>query len=127
MDYNPEADEINDEDLQAAASLYDRLTKEKKVERWEMNLNHATGRYEIGTPDAIPFCQFAEVSGEERARLMTAAPDLLKTLEETLHALLAHIRGDARRTGVSEQNYCPCHENEVKNARAAIAKAKREA
>lgn len=32
MDYNPEADEINDEDLQAAADLYDRLAKKHPLE-----------------------------------------------------------------------------------------------
>ena len=29
-DYNPEADEINDEDLEAAADYYDRLIEEVK-------------------------------------------------------------------------------------------------
>jgi hypothetical protein len=50
------------------------------LERWEMELNHATGRYEIGTPDAVPYCQFAEVNGEERARLASTAPALLAGL-----------------------------------------------
>lgn len=54
------------------------------MERWELVFNEATGRHEIGTPDAIPYCQFAEVSGEERATLMHAAPDLLGALEDII-------------------------------------------
>jgi hypothetical protein len=47
------------------------------IELWEMEFNYATGRWEIGTPDAIPYCQFAEFNNEARARLATAAPELL--------------------------------------------------
>lgn len=56
------------------------------MERWELVFNEATGRHEIGTPDAIPYCQFAEVSGEARAKIMVAAPVLLKACEDLLFA-----------------------------------------
>lgn len=56
--------------------------------------------------------------------LLTTAPDLLASLIETLRALEAHLDDATRDAGLGHRSdLCPCHDNEVRRAKAAIAKA----
>lgn len=57
------------------------------------------------------------------AALLAAAPDLVAALRETLRALEAHTREDAKRNGLSVSQVCPCHGQEISRAHAALDRA----
>jgi hypothetical protein len=58
------------------------------------------------------------------ARLIAAAPDMLEALIETLRALEAHLDESCRDHNLKHRDIlCPCNQNEVVRAKAAIRKA----
>jgi N-acetylglucosamine-6-phosphate deacetylase len=58
----------------------------------------------------------------DNARLIAAAPELLKTLQGVLRCLKAHIAADEKRSNIAREHYCPCTKGEVTEADALIAK-----
>lgn len=56
-------------------------------------------------------------------RLEAAAPDLLTALREVVRCLGQHIADEAAARGIPPERVCPCTEFQLKEARAAIAKA----
>lgn len=55
--------------------------------------------------------------------LHAAAEEMRAALQETLRALEAHLDDDTRHANLKHRDLlCPCNENEVKRARALLAK-----
>ena len=104
---------------------------------WQVASHHArgygatitreNGAHSEAVVDVVDFNDYhrdAEVAAN--ARLIAAAPEMLKALKNTLRALVQHIEDGAKRDGISLDQLaqlCPCWDEEVQEARAAIAKA----
>lgn len=58
---------------------------------------------------------------EANAKLIAHAPAMLEALEKTLRALESHLDSATRDAELSHRGLlCPCHDNEVKRARALL-------
>lgn len=102
-------------------------------------MKHTPGPWRIEDVESMqPYTEYDVYAGDHRvmhvhdiddgaeanARLIASAPELLEALTETLRALEAHLDEACRDHGVSHRDLlCPCNQNEVVRARAAIAKA----
>ena len=62
------------------------------------------------------------VERDSNVHLIASAPDLLASLKEVLRALESHIDDSCRSQNVNRDVLCPCNQNEIKRARAIIAK-----
>lgn len=51
--------------------------------------------------------------------------DLLKSLRRVTDGLMSHVTDEANRAGENVRTYCPCFDNEIKEARNLIEKAEK--
>jgi hypothetical protein len=94
--YNPEADEIDPEDLEASAELYDRIATQHTPGPWKAHPSGRSVYTDIDNPAGLySICQgFAnnpEAMDRANMQLIALTPDLVHALEEATRILKTEV------------------------------------
>jgi len=75
---------------------------------------------EFSSPSPLKFENSAFI-----VRAVNSHEELLSSLKKITHALEQHILDAAKDKNISRQNLCPCWENELMEAKQALARAEK--